>query len=88
MSDDLALHVRYTVGAEALAVRVRLDVDLISGGPPTHSARMASDIFHNLHTDPGPYAWVDEQGHRWWGDEPGDGWPDAVQGERLFTLAP
>ena len=89
VTDDLALHIRYVVGGHVLAVRhAHLDVDLISGGPPTHSARMASDIFHDLHTDPGPDAWTDERGYRWWGDEPADGWPAAVRGERLFTLTP
>lgn len=89
VTDDLALQVRYVIGSDALAVRnAHLDVDLVSDGPPTHSARFASDIFHDLHTDPGPDAWRDEQGYRWWGDEPAGGWPVVVGAERLVTLAP
>lgn len=87
VADDLALHIRYALGAEALAVRhAHLDVDPTSDGPPTHSARLASDIFHDLHTDPD--AWRDERGYRWWGDEPADGWPAAVRGGRPLALAP
>lgn len=89
VTDDLTLHVRYAIGATKLAVRnAHLDVDPVSGGPPTHSARLASDVFHELHTDPGPDAWVDQQGYRWWGDEPADGWPSAASGDRLFALDP
>ncbi len=89
VTDDLALHVRYAVGREALAVRnAHLHVDPTSGGPPTHAVRLASDIVHDLHTDPGPGAWRDDRGYRWWGDEPAGGRPAAVPGERLLTLVP
>jgi hypothetical protein len=84
---DLALQVRYAIGAERLAVRFgRLDVDLLSAGPPSHSARLASDIVHDLYTDPGPAAWRDERGYAWWGDVPAAGWPAVVTAERLLTL--
>ena len=89
MADDLALHVRYVVGAETIALRsANRDVDPVSGGPPTHATRLASDIFHDLHSDPGVDAWRDEKGYRWWGDEPPGGWPVVVRTERVLTLTP
>lgn len=89
VTDDLALHIRYAIGSEAFAVRnAHLGVDLVADGSPTHSARLASDIFHDLHTDPGPRAWRDERGYRWWGDEPADGWPAVLRARRLLVLVP
>jgi hypothetical protein len=86
VSSDLALVATYRIGAMDIGVRFPLDVDPVSGGAPTDSARLASDLYHNLHTDPGPQAWVDEDGRAWWGDPPRGGWGSSTGSERTATL--
>ncbi len=87
VSRDLALQVRYHLGSSALAARFgRLDVDPTSWSTPSDSARLASDLFHNLHAAPDAPPWRDELGYGWWGDEPEDGWPTVADRERLLTL--
>lgn len=87
LTSDLALNVRYRVGAETLAARFgRLDVDPTSLGVPHDSARLASDLLHNLHGAPDRRSWTDELGHEWWGDAPAQGWEAAAGGDRVLTL--
>lgn len=88
VAEDLTLVVTYRVGATDLGARFALDVDPTSGGVPTDSARLASDLYHNLHTDPGPQAPVDEDGRAWWGDEPAGGWESVTGSARTATLLP
>lgn len=87
LTQDLALHVRYHIGSDALAVRIgRLDVDPTSMGAPLDSARLASDLFHNLHDAPEARSWTDALGFGWWGDSPREGWAAVETRERVLTL--
>lgn len=86
VSDDLALLVRYRLRDERLAVRFgRLDVDPTSLLEPEDSAQLAVLLVHNLHAS-GENEWTDEDGYRWWGDPPAEGWPGMLSANRLRTL--
>jgi hypothetical protein len=88
LTEQLVLSVRYRLGSHRLAARfARLDVDPTSGEPPSNSARLASDLFHNLHTRPEPGAWTDPDGYTWWGDPPDDGWAAALAGARILSIS-
>lgn len=88
LTDDLVLSIRYRIGSRQLAARfARLDVDPTSGAAPFNSARLASDLFHNLHTQPEPDAWTDLDGYPWWGDPPPGGWEAALSGRRILSTA-
>jgi hypothetical protein len=73
-------------GVEVVAVEpqgaphTRLDIDPTSLGAPTDSARLASDLFHNLHAEEGDRPYVDPDGYRWWGE------PDPAP--RIATFLP
>jgi hypothetical protein len=85
---DLALYVRYRVGARPVAARFRLDVDPTFGDPPSDADLLASDIFHRLRADPGPDAFVDEEGYRWWSDDPPNaGWRATLPALRILTIS-
>ena len=87
VSIDLALYIRYRVGAHKLAARFRLDVDPSSGAWPTNADRFASALFHALPTAPQHDAFVDEQGYRWWSAAvPQSGWAAAVHSRRIVTI--
>lgn len=86
VSDDLALLVRYRIRDGRLAVRFgRLDVDPTSLLEPEDSAQLATLLVHNLHASTAK-EWTDDDGYRWWGDPPGDGWPNVLSGKRRRTL--
>lgn len=83
---DLDLCIRYRIAGTPLAMRfIGLDVEPASGLRAGSALRFASDLYHDLHTDPGADAWRDSDGYRWWGDEPDDGWPSVLTRTRLFT---
>lgn len=85
IAEDLAIHVRYLIREQRLAARFgALDIEPASGLAAGDPYRMASDLYHDLHTDPGPDAWKDSQGFEWWGDEPSDGWPAVDTRRRVF----
>jgi hypothetical protein len=87
VSADLALQVRYHLGPSAWAVRfAHLDIDPTSAAAPIDSARLASDLLHDLHAAPQQAAWHDALGHGWWGDEPAGGWPALDDHARILTL--
>jgi hypothetical protein len=85
---DLALYLRYRVGAHKLAARFRLDVDPSSGAWPTDADQFAAAVFHALPAEPEPDPFVDELGYRWWSAAvPHIGWPTAVDSRRIVTIS-
>ncbi|ANY06944.1 hypothetical protein [Pseudonocardia sp. HH130630-07] len=86
LAADGALLVEYEIGSALLGARFDLTVDPTSGLPATDPGRLASDLYHDLHTDPGDQAWVDATGRTWWGDEPEDGWRTVLLPERVHTV--
>lgn len=88
LTEQLVLSVRYRVGAQRLAARfARLDVHPGTGGPPSSSVGLASDLFQTLHTRREPDAWTDRDGYSWWGDPPSGGWPTVLSGRRILSIS-
>jgi hypothetical protein len=84
---DLALYLRYRVGAHKLAARFRLDVDPTTGTYPTDAEHLACAVFEALPTEPRAEPFVDEVGYRWWTTAaPHSGWPAAVHSRRIVTI--
>ena len=83
---SLALVVRYRLADYWLGVRFgRLDVDPNSMLGPSRSGRLASNLYHSLHS-PSEWEWTDEEGYIWWGDPPEGGWACVLNEDRLITL--